>query len=148
MRQVVAALGEQRVGAVNRIRTGTTKAFFSRLIGEGNFSRVSSVLTRLKWAALCQLSYNGIEAARETRGRKMPVKPWEEAFWGDSSRRLRGKRLIAFGDSAYTNFSTMAVLVGYLQYEGALQKIRAVFVRFVQHCRNCPKSLPDRCCPT
>lgn len=64
----------------------------------------------------------------------MPVKPWEEAFRGDSFRRLRGKRLIAFGDSAYTNFSTMPVLVGYLQYEGALQKIKVGFVRFVQHC--------------
>ena len=31
---------------------------------------------------LYQLSYRNIEAARETRGRKMPVKPWEEAFWG------------------------------------------------------------------
>ena len=79
----------------------------------------------------------------------MPVKPWEESILGgDSFRRLRGKRLIAFGDSAYTNFSTMPVSFGYLQYEGALQKIRAGFVRFVQHCRSCPKSLPDRCCPT
>lgn len=78
----------------------------------------------------------------------MPVKPWEEAFRGDSFRRLRGKRLTAFCGSAYTKFSTMLVLFGYLQYEGALQKIRAVFVRFVQHCRSCPKSLPDRCCPT
>lgn len=47
----------------------------------------------------------------------MPVKPWEEAFLGDSFRRLRGKRLIAFGDSAYTNFSTALLLVGYLQHE-------------------------------
>ena len=103
MRQVVAASGEQRVGAVNRIRTGTTKAFFSRLIGEGNFSRVSSVLTRLKWAAL-YLSYNGIEAARETRGRKMPVKPWEESIcvgfvsetaW-QASHRFRRFRLYQF----------------------------------------------------
>ena len=78
----------------------------------------------------------------------MPVKPWEEAFGGNSFRRLRGKRLTAFGGSAYTNFSTMPVLVGYLQHEGTLQKIRAGFVRFVQHCRSCPKSLPDRCCPT
>lgn len=84
---------------------------------------------------LYQLSYRNIEAARETRGRKMPVKPWEESiFGGDSFRRLRGKRLIAFGDSAYTNFSTMPVSFGYLQYEGALQKIGAGFVRFVQHC--------------
>ncbi len=89
-----------------------------------------------------------IEAARETRGRKMPVKPWEETFLGDSFRRLRGKRLIAFGDSAYTNFSTVLLLVGYLRHEGAPQRIRAVFVWFVQHCRNCPKFLPDRCCPT
>ena len=36
----------------------------------------------------------------------MPVKPWEESILGDSFRRLRGKRLIAFGDSAYTNFTT------------------------------------------
>lgn len=97
---------------------------------------------------LYQLSYRNIEAARETRGRKMPVKPWEEAFFVDSFRRLRGKRLTAFCGSAYTNFSTVLLLVGYLQHEGASQRIRVGFVQFVQHCRNCPKSLPDRCCPT
>lgn len=78
----------------------------------------------------------------------MPVNPWEESIFGDSFRRLRGKRLTAFGGSAYTNFSTMPVLFGYFQYEGALQKIMACFVLFVQHFRSCPKSLPDRCCPT
>lgn len=31
---------------------------------------------------LYQLSYRNIEAARETRGRKMPVKPWEESILG------------------------------------------------------------------
>lgn len=66
----------------------------------------------------------------------------------DTFQRLRGKRLTAFGGSAYINFITGLSSVGYLQYEGALQKIRAGFVRFVQHCRSCPKSLPDRCCPT
>lgn len=65
---------------------------------------VSPTLSRLNSAALYQLSYNGIEAARETRGRKMPVKPWEEAFFGgfvsetawQASRRFRRFRLYQF----------------------------------------------------
>lgn len=118
-------------------------------------SNVVALLDGFEPSAICltgnrsyRLSYRSIEAARETRGRKMPVKPWEEAFLGDSFRRLRGKRLTAFGGSAYTNFSTVLLLVGYLQCEVAAQRIRAGFVQFVQHCRNCPKFLPDRCCHT
>lgn len=71
----------------------------------------------------------------------MPVKPWEEAFRGDSFRRLRGKRLIAFGDSAYTNFSTMPVSFGYLQYEGALQKSGRVLCGLC----NIAEAVPNLC---
>lgn len=112
--------------------------------------RESSVVVRDRGLAPRMMLDGDISHRSSPRNerKKMPVKPWEETFLGDSFRRLRGKRLIAFGDSAYTNFSTVLLLVGYLQYEGVLQRIRAGFVRFVQHCRNCPKSLPDRCCPT
>lgn len=118
-------------------------------------SNVLALLDGFEPSAICltgnrsyRLSYRSIEAARETRGRKMPVKPWEKAFFGGFVSETAWQVSYRFGDSAYTNFNTMLLLVGYLQCEGAPQRIKAGFVQFVQHCRTCPKSLPDRCCPT
>ena len=88
---------------------------------------------------LYQLSYRNIEAARETKGRKMPVKPLEEAFWGlDSFRRLRGKRRSAMRGSAYRKHTIYAFKEPYMWH------IHIILARCnVRTLQICPKCVPE-----
>ena len=80
---------------------------------------------------LYQLSYRNIEAARETRGRKMHVKPWEE---GDSFRRLR-RSVCLYGFADDIIESLFHGVCTYRIHTQSNTKKCVIFMRFRQNCK-------------